>query len=110
MNFYKAIRTSTTREKEQLCHKIERTELAVMNSVGPQVAHYFRNLDKILQHIPTNIMGLPWHKVKNMVATKDTKAGARLKDRKFLEQLATDKHYLEKLVKTLNKELEIFAN
>ena len=104
MNFYKALRTSTTREKEQLNHKIKRTELAVLNSVGPQVAHYFRNLDKILVHIPTNIMGMPWHKVKNIVATKDTKASAKIKDRKFLAQMATDKHYLEKLAKTLNQE------
>ena len=59
MNFYKALRTSTTREKERLNHKIKRTELAVLNSVGPQVAHYFRNLDKILVHIPTNIMEVP---------------------------------------------------
>ena len=107
MNFYKALRTSTTREKEQLNHKIKRTELAVLNSVGPQVAHYFRNLDKILVHIPTNIMGMPWHKVKNIVATKDTKASAKIKDRKFLAQMATDKHYLEKLAKTLNQEKSI---
>ena len=104
VNFYKAKRLSTVKEKVILSNKIKSTELAVMNSVGPQVAHYFQNLDKILIHIPNNIMGMPWQKVKNMVATKESKSGSRVKDRKFLSQLATDKHYLEKLSKTLASE------
>ena len=50
---------------------------------------------------------MPWHKVKNIVATKETKTGSKFKDRKFLSQLATDKHYLEGLAKTINKEKSV---
>ena len=69
-----------------------------------QVAHYFQNLDVILQSTPRNIMGMPWHKLKNLVAVKDSKVGARVKDRKFLSELATDKHYLEGLIKSLERD------
>ena len=47
---------------------------------------------------------MPWHKVKNVVASKDKGIAGKVKDRKFLNQLATDKHYLEGLTKTLKKE------
>ena len=73
--------------------------------MGPQVSHYFKNLDKILVHITkTNILGLPWHKVRNVCAPKDTGRGAKVKDRKFLSELATDKRYLEGLAKNLKNE------
>ena len=105
VNFHKAMRYSTTREKGKLSRCIERTELAVLNAVGPQVSHYFKNLDKILVHITkTNILGLPWHKVRNVCAPKDTGRGAKVKDRKFLSELATDKRYLEGLAKNLKNE------
>ena len=105
VNFHKAMRHSTTREKEKLLEKIGRTELAVLNAVGPQVSHYFKSLDKILVHITkTNILGMPWHKVRNVCAPKDTKKGAKVKDRKFLSELAADKRYLEKLSDNLKKE------
>ena len=105
VNLHMALRHSTTREKEKLNESIKRTELAVLNAVGPQVSHYFKSLDKILVHITkTNILGMPWHKVKNVVASKDKGIAGKVKDRKFLNQLATDKHYLEGLTKTLKKE------
>ena len=108
VNFYRSLKRSTVREKESLYQNIKRTELAVLNAVGPQVSHYFKSLDKILVHITkTNILGMPWHKVKNIVATKETKTGSKFKDRKFLSQLATDKHYLEGLAKTINKEKSV---
>merc|ERR1719414_160018 len=53
---------------------------------------------------------MPWHKLKNLVAVKDSKVGARVKDRKFLSELATDKHYLEGLIKSLGDEKGSDAN
>ena len=101
--FHKAIRGATIREQEELRHSIKRTELAVLNAVGPQVSYYFKNLDSILSSIPGNILGMPWYKIKNFVSVKDSKAGARTKDRKFLSELASDKHYLEGVVSTLGR-------
>jgi hypothetical protein len=39
---------------------VTRTEIAILNAVGPNASRYFRNLQKFLNTIPNNIMGLPW--------------------------------------------------
>ena len=49
-----------------ILHGINRTELAVMNAIGSSAAPYFRNLDRILNQMPCNIMGLPWYQVKSL--------------------------------------------
>jgi hypothetical protein len=47
-------------EREELRLRVTRTEIAILNAVGPNASRYFRNLQKFLNTIPNNIMGLPW--------------------------------------------------
>ena len=56
-----------------------RTEIAIFNAVGPSASRYFRNLDRFLNKIPNNIMGLPWFQLKNVV---DNEAPERFKQSK----------------------------
>ena len=82
--FYRAFRTASVREKEDLEKGITLTRLAIRNAVGPEVSQYFKNMEKILPHLPGNFLSLPWRKVRQLVAVKETKESKRVKDRKFL--------------------------
>ena len=85
--YNRAWKTASVREKDNLQKGIKLTELAVLNAVGPQVSHYFKNMGRMLPHMPKNLLSMPWNKVKLMVAVKDTKAETKMKDRKFLSGL-----------------------
>ena len=66
--------------------------------------------DKFTFHVITNKFDISAFKVKGYLNTKQTKQTAknkrhaRHKDRKFLDALATDKFYLEKMIKHLSSD------
>ena len=74
-----------------------------MNAVGSSDVQYFRDLDVMIDLMPVNIMGMSWHKLKNEMNDSETKKMKKKKDRKFLEALASDKQYLEGIIKKINK-------
>ena len=106
--YNRAFRTASVREKDELQKGIKRTELAVMNAVGPQVGHYFNNMDQILPYMPNNLMAMPWKKVKLMVAVKENKQGNRVKDRKFLSGIIPSREFF--IVTSFTKPTSSFQN
>ena len=65
--FHRASKNATSKEKVGIGQRITRCELAIFNAVGPTASSYFKNLDKFLYKIPSNIMGLPWFQLKRVV-------------------------------------------
>ena len=100
--FYRALRTSSIRDRLTLLDGIKSAELGVMNAVGSSDVQYFRDLDVMIDIMPVNIMGMSWHKLKNEMNDSETKKMKKNKDRKFLEALASDKQYLEGIIKKIN--------
>jgi hypothetical protein len=68
-----------SQERDDLRLRVARTENAVCNAVGPNASRYFGHLEKFLNRIPKNIMGLPWFQLKTVV---DTEAPERFKQSK----------------------------
>ena len=102
MFFYRALKTSSIRDRLTLLDGIRSAELGVMNAVGSTDVQYFRNLDEIIHLMPVNIMGMSWYKLKNTMNDNETKKIKKKKDRKFLEALASDKQYLEGIIKKIS--------
>ena len=98
---FRALKTSNCRDRLTLLEGIKLAELGVMNAVGSTTVQYFRNLDSIINMMPINIMNMSWYKLKNYMDTKEDKLMKRKKDRKFLEALASDKQYLEGIIKKI---------
>lgn len=96
------MKTSSVRDRLTLLEGIKLTELGVMNAVGSTTVQYFRNLDVIIDMMPVNIMGMSWYKLKNYMDQKEDKLLKKKKDRKFLEALASDKQYLEGIIKKIS--------
>ena len=86
-----------------LLEGIKSAELGVMNAVGSNDVQYFRDLDSMIELMPINIMGMSWHELKTGMNDSETKKMKKKKDRKFLEALASDKQYLEGIIKKINK-------
>ena len=101
MSHFRALRTSSIRDRLTLLEGIKLAELGVMNAVGSTTVQYFRNLDTIVNMMPVNIMGMSWYKLKDYMDMKEDKALKKKKDRKFLEALASDKQYLEGMIKKI---------
>ena len=96
------MRTSSIRDRLTLLEGIKSAELGVLNAVGSTSVQYFRNLDVIIDMMPVNIMGMSWYKLKNQMEDNDSKKIKKKKDRKFLEALASDKTYLEGIIKKIS--------
>ena len=99
---YRALRTSSIRDRLTLLEGIKSAELGVMNAVGSTTVQYFRNLDEIIDLMPVNIMGMSWITLKKHMNESETKKIKKKKDRKFLEALASDKQYLEGIIKKIS--------
>ena len=97
------MRTSSIRDRLTLLDGIKSAELGVMNAVGSTDVQYFRDLDAMIDIMPINIMGMSWHELKTGMNDSETKKMKKKKDRKFLEALASDKQYLEGIIKKINR-------
>lgn len=111
---YRALRTSSIRDRLTLLEGIKSAELGVMNAVGSTTVQYFRNLDAIIHLMPLDIMSMSWYKLKHQMNDNETKTIKRKKDKKFLDALALDKQYLEGIIKkvssTKNKSMSMETN
>ena len=85
---------------------IKLAELGVMNAVGSTKTQYFRNLNNIIDQMPVNLMGIPWYKLKDYIDKNETYTERKKKDRKFLDRLAVDKHYLESIIEKVSPRQE----
>ena len=92
------MKTSNVQNRLTLMQGIKLAELGVMNAVGSSKTNYFRNLNQIINVMPVNLMGIPWYKLKDYIDKNETYIGRKKKDRKFLDRLAADKHYLESII------------
>ena len=81
-----------------LMQGIKLAELGVMNAVGSTKTPYFRDLNKIVNQMPVNLMGIPWYKLKDYIEKDETCVSRKKNDKKFLDRLAVDKHYLEDII------------
>ena len=81
-----------------LMQGIKLAELGVMNAVGSTKTPYFRDLNKIVNQMPVNLMGIPWYKLKDYIEKDETCVSRKKHDKKFLDRLAVDKQYLEDII------------
>merc|ERR1712192_94234 len=100
-------------EKEEIQVGIQRTEEAVCNSLGEAAGLFFQNIGEVLHRVPSSFLGVSWFKLKSLVSEEasagsfeEQSAGSRLRtrqrDRKFLNQIAEEKIYLEDLMSRLS--------
>ena len=74
LSYQRAIKLATTKDREGLAARIARSELAITNAVGPTASQYFKQLDRFLRQMPANIMGMPWFKLRMVVAKESNEA------------------------------------
>ena len=103
---FRALKTSNVRDRLFLKQGIKLAELGVINAVGSTTTPYFGNLNYIIGLMPFDLMGIPWYKLKDYGEKKESSISRKRKDRKFLEHLAHDKQYLERIVKKLSPKNE----
>jgi len=100
-------------EREEIQVGIQRTEEAVCNSLGEAAGLFFQNIGEVLHRVPSSFLGVSWFKLKSLVSEEasagsfeEQSAGSRLRtrqrDRKFLNQIAEEKIYLEDLMSRLS--------
>ena len=100
INYHRAKKQAKIKEKQSIFTRVTRTELAVCNAVGPAASNYFKHLEKFLYRIPSNIMGLP---IFQLIKITDANTeSSKVKDKKFLGDLAGDKTYLESILEKLS--------
>ena len=99
---FRALKTSNVQNRVTLRQGIKLAELGVMNAVGSTKTKYFRNLNHIVKVMPVNLMSIPWYKLKDHLDKEETSLGKKKKDRKFLDRLAVDKHYLQGIIEKVS--------